>query len=130
MDREGQLKSVDAENESQLMTVSTKKQEDEYYKVLDKKEAKYPQDAVIFGKPSVLLNKQELKDGTYLNKSLNEFTAQQLVELAEKYNSGSNGQSSVMKDIFDQLEQSKKESEYERTEIEDRTYMFTNQAHK
>lgn len=98
----GRTKSIDSD--SLTIASATKKQADEYYKALDKKQSSYPQDAVIFGKPSVLLNKQEVKDGTYLNKSLNQFTAQQLVELAEKYNSGSNGQSSVMKDILDQLE--------------------------
>ena len=44
--------------------------------------------------------------------------------MAETYSAGQQGQSTVMKKIFDQIEREKNENEYNRTEIQDRTAGF------
>mgnify|MGYP000176050069 CR=1 FL=1 len=53
-------------------------------------------------------------------KSLNKYTLDELIELAEKFSSSASAQSAIMKKIFDQIEREKNENEYNRTEIQDR----------
>ena len=93
----------------------------QYPKLVDSLQCKMPQDAMIFGKPNVIVNFKETNDfGLMIYKSLNKYTLDELIELAEKFSSSASAQSTVMKKIFDQIEREKNENEYNRTEIQDR----------
>ena len=77
-------------------------------------------DAQIFGKPNIIINQQGQSFGEFINKSLESFTPQQLIQMAETYSQNTSAQSTVMKKIFDQIEREKNENEYNRTEIQNR----------
>ena len=50
-----------------------------------------------------------------MNTSLNQFTADELINITEKFSLMN--KSNVMKKIFEQIEREKNENEYNRTEI-------------
>lgn len=64
--------------------------------------------------------KYEVETGQFLNESLNQFTVQELITMAEKFSASSLGESFVMKKIFEQIEREKNENEYSRTEVIER----------
>ena len=72
-------------------------------------------DASIFGKPNCIVNKQGIEIGKYVNTSLNQFSAKELIELSEKFSLIN--KSLLMKRIFEQIEREKNENEYNRTEV-------------
>jgi len=75
----------------------------------------------MFGKPNVIVNTKETNEmGLMVNKSLNKYTLDELIDLAEKFSQSASAQNVIMKKIFDQIEREKNENEYNRTEIQDR----------
>ena len=90
----------------------------QYPKLIDSLECKFQQDTLVFGKPNVIVNSRESNEiGLMVNKSLNKYTLDELIALAEKYSSSASAQTTIMKKIFDQIEREKNENEYNRTEI-------------
>lgn len=61
-------------------------------------------------------------EGQYINTTLNKFTANQIIEMAEKFNAGAQGYSEVMMKIFEKMEKEYSNTEYEKTEVEDRKH--------
>ena len=56
-----------------------------------------------------------------VNKLLDKYSLDELIELAEKFSQSSSAQNQIMTRIFDQIEREKNENEYNRTEVQDRT---------
>lgn len=61
-----------------------------------------------------------------MNKTLDKYTLDQLIELAEKFSQSASAQNQIMQKIFEQIEREKNENEYNRTEIHDRTVKLKN----
>ena len=75
-----------------------------------------PKNVQVFGKPNVLVNNFELENnGKHINRTMDSYTAQEFVELADNFSAGKAGQSIVMKKIFAQIEKEKNENEFNRT---------------
>ena len=85
-------------------------------------------DAQIFGKPTCIVNKQGIERGKYLNKSLNEFNVNELIDMSEKFSLLN--KSLLMKRIFEQIERERNENEYNRTEVQERAMYLTEQLKK
>lgn len=59
-----------------------------YQKYLDQAKSKIHQDAVIFGKPNVLVNREGFSLGKFIHHTLSRFTVQELIKMAETYSMG------------------------------------------
>lgn len=92
-----------------------------YPKIIDSLQCKFNQDAVIFGKPNVIVHTKETNEvGLMVNKSLNKYTLDELIDFAEKFSQSASAQNAIMRKIFEQIERDKNENEYNRTEVQDR----------
>lgn len=88
-----------------------------YRKFTDSLKQKFLVHAEVYGKPNVLVNNQGFELGRFVNKTLSQFSIHELVEMAEIYSSGKQGQSAVMKKILEQIDRENNENEYNRTEV-------------
>ena len=74
----------------------------QYPKLIDSIKTKFPQDAIIFGKPNILINqKQSNEFGFIINKLLDKFPLDHLIDLAEQFSQSASAQNQIMTKIFD-----------------------------
>lgn len=71
---------------------------------MDTAKSKYHQEMMVSGKPNVLINQQGIEGTEYINQTFQNFTVKEIIDMAEKYSSGVQGQSAVMRKIFDEIE--------------------------
>lgn len=95
---------------------------------------KMPQDAVIFGKPNVIVNQQGISFGSYINKTLNNFTAEELIDVAENYSGHQHDKLTVFKKINEGIKQQQQaaelDSELKRAEIEGEDHAWSKEKTK
>ena len=75
-----------------------------------------------------MINKNGIEIGKYINKTLNQFSANELIDITENFSN--ENKSTMMKKIFEQIEREKNENEYSRTEVYDRAMYLTDQLLK
>ena len=56
-------------------------------------------EAKIFGKPNVMINKNGIEIGKYINKTLNQLSANELIDITENFSN--ENKSTMMKKIFE-----------------------------
>ena len=77
-----------------------------YHAYLDNLKCKYPSPEItVFGKPNVLVNEFQITDqGKHFSKTLSNYSVEELINMANDYSAGKQGQSTVMRKIFAQIE--------------------------
>ena len=107
-------------NPSDIPNIMTKiKNHPRKYNIFaDKFKPKFTQDAQIFGKPSIIVNKQGIDTlNRYKNTSLNKFSLNELVHIAENFSSSQIESSLTVRKILEKIDLENNQNEYNRTEI-------------